>query len=1265
MADEGRRHVEESKSISRFVRFFLLHRPIVALLIAVIIGAGIAVAPFDWDVGGYPRSPVPVDAIPDIGENQQIVFTSWMGRSPQDVEDQVTYPLTVSLLGIPGVRTVRSFSFFGFSTIYVIFNEGVDFYWSRTRILEKLASLAPGVLPENVRPTLGPDATALGQVYWYTLEGLDADGKPAGGWSPQELRSIQDFYVRYGLMSADGVSEVASVGGFEREYQIDLDPAAMRANGVTLEQVFSAVRMSNLDVGARTIEVNRVEYVVRGLGFVDSADDLENVVVKAADGVPIRVKDVATVQMGPAPRRGALDKSGAEAVGGVVVVRHGHNPLAAIRNVKEKIAEISPGLPSRTLDDGTVSHVAIVPFYDRTTLIHETLATLNRALILEILITIIVVIVMVRQFGGAMLISGVLPLVVLLAFVAMRAFGVDANIVALSGIAIAIGTIVDMGIIITENILRHLDRAGPDADRMEVVRGATSEVSGAILTAISTTVVSFLPVFAMTGAEGKLFRPLAYTKTFALVASVLVAIVVIPPLAHIIFRRVRAARERGYFWPTVLVAAGVALAFIATWWVGVIVAMMGLHGLFGGRLDERAPRLSPHVPLILVGLLVVVALTKYWMPLGPARGTYPNLSFVVLVLGALLAFFMLFMRFYEPILRWCLEHKGRFMAVPLTVVFFGMMAWLGFDTIFGFIPAGLSKLGVPEERIRTSAIWSGPAHAWPGFGREFMPPLDEGSFLWMPTTMPHASIGEALDVLSKQDMAFAAIPEVESVVGKIGRVESALDPAPISMIETVINYKSEYAEDEGGRQLLFRYDRGTGKFARDAFGELIPDRRGRAYRQWREHIESPDDIWAEIAKAGEIPGTTSAPKLQPIETRLVMLQSGMRAPMGVKVRGPDLETIERVGLEIERALKQVPAVEAATVFADRIVGKPYIEIDVDRVAIARYGLHVTDVTNVIETAIGGKTATVTVEGRERYPVRVRYARELRDSIEALSGVLVATPGGAQVPLRELSDIRYVRGPQAIKSEDTFLVGYVTFGARPGHAEVDVVEMCQQALSGLIDSGELEIPPGVSYRFAGSYENQVRAQQKLSVILPLALLVIFMILYLHFKSASTTAIVFSGIAVAWAGGFILIWLYGKPWFLDFTLMGANMRDLFQIHPINLSVAVWVGFLALFGIASDDGVVLATYMDQSCAARPIGCVRDVREAVVEAGRRRIRPCLMTSATTILALLPILTSTGRGSDVMIPMAVPSFGGMLVVLLSVFVTPVLYSWVRERRHS
>jgi Cu(I)/Ag(I) efflux system membrane protein CusA/SilA len=1192
------------------------------------VGWGIMVAPFDWEVVGLPRNPVPVDAIPDIGENQQIVFTEWMGRSPQDVEDQITYPLTVSLLGIPGVKTIRSYSFFGFSSIYIIFKDDIDFYWSRSRVLEKLNSLPAGSLPADVQPTLGPDATALGQIFWYTLEGRDKQGNPTGGWDLDELRTIQDWYVRYALMSAEGISEDASVGGFVKEYQIDVDPDAMRAHNVKLDEVFMAVRMSNVDVGARTIEINKVEYVIRGLGFIKNLSDIEKTVIKVNENVPIFIKDIAKVSYGPALRRGALDKGGAEAVGGVVVVRYGYNPLEAIKNVKAKIEEISPGLPRKTLPDGTVSQVTIVPFYDRTGLIYETLGTLESALTEEILVTIIVVIVLVLHLRSSVLISALLPLAVLMCFIAMRTFGVDANIVALSGIAIAIGTMVDMGIIVCENILKHLDEAEPGDNKLEVVYRAASEVGSAVLTAVSTTVVGFLPVFTMTGAEGKLFKPLAFTKTFALISSVIVALTIIPPVAHILFTRKGSIKNAiRHLLGVGLISAGVMAGVMLGWWIGVIVAGIGVYHLLKERVPERIKGRLPLAANILAIVVVGFILTGHWLPLGAEKGMVRNLVLVALLIGGLLSFFKIFQKFYPKILGWCLEHKLAFLSMPAVVVVLGGM------------------------------IWS-------GLGREFMPPLDEGSFLYMPTTMPHASIGECLDILQKQDIAFQSIPEIESVVGKIGRVESPLDPAPISMVETVINYKPEYILDKDGRRVRFRYDRKTAEFVRDENGELIPDSRGRPYRQWRDHIKSPDDIWDEIIKAGRIPGTTSAPKLQPIAARIVMLQSGMRAPMGVKIKGPDLETIDKVGLEIERLLKEVPSVEPPAVIADRIVGKPYIEIDIDREAMARYGVNIRHVQDVIEVAVGGKRITTTVEGRERFPVRVRYMRELRDQIETIGKILVPAADGTQIPLIQLAQLRYVRGPQAIKSEDTFLVGYVLFDMKAGYAEVDVVEDCQRYLKEKIASGEFVVPEGVSYTFAGSYENQIRAQKTLLVVIPLALLIIFLILYFQFKSVIITLLVFSGIIVAWAGGFLMIWFYSRDWFLNFAVFGVNMRELFQVHPINLSVAIWVGFLALFGIASDDGVVMCTYLQQSFRGRRVESVGEVRKAVIEAGTRRIRPCLMTTATTILALIPVLTSTGRGADIMVPMAIPSCGGMTIEILTMLVVPVLYSSIKEFKH-
>ncbi len=1276
--------------LDRVIQFCLDQKLIVALLLLLAIGGGIIVAPFDWELPGLPRDPVPVDAIPDIGENQQIVFTEWMGRSPQDVEDQVTYPLTVALLGLPGVKSIRSFSMMGFSSIYVIFEEDVEFYWSRSRMLEKLSSLPANLLPPGVQPSLGPDATALGQVFWYTLEGRDADGNPTGGWGLDELRSIQDWHVRYSLMSAKGVSEVASVGGFVREYQIDVDPVAMRAAGITLPEVIAAIKHSNRDVGARTIEVNRVEYVIRGLGFVREISDIENAVIKVNDNVPLYVKNVAHVTQGPALRRGALDKEGTEAVGGVVVVRYGENPLSAIKNVKAKIAEIAPGLPRKTLADGTVSQVQVIPFYDRTGLINETLGTLRSALSHQILVTIIVILLMLVRLRSSMLVSGLLPLAVLLCFVAMKRFSVDANIVALSGIAIAIGTLVDMGIILIENITRRLDAAGPDENPRDVIFDAAREVGGAVVTAVATTIISFLPVFTMVAAEGKLFQPLAFTKTFALIASVVIALTVLPSAAHLLLATRSANRLlRGLFY-LALAAGSVAVGIGFAWWAGLIMLVLCVYGYLGKIVPPQTGRWAPRIAVGLAVLGVGILLADQWMPLGPERGLALNLLFAGLLIGGWMLFFLSFYRVYPRLLRWSLAHKALALALPTIIVVFGLFTWMGFDPLFGWLPTS----------VKTWRPVSVFAHTFPGLGKEFMPPLDEGSYLLMPTTMPHASIGEVTDVLRKQDMAIRGIPEVETAVGKLGRVDSPLDPAPVSMIETVINYHPEYLLDEDGGRLRFRFkgseddtvrsvngapvlapDGGPylaqGTYERDAEGKLIPDPRGRPFRIWRraldpdlnperetwDGIAEPDDIWDEIVDAAQVPGTTSAPKLQPISTRLVMLQSGMRAPMGLKVKGPNLETIESVGIEIEALLREVPSVEPASVFADRIVGKPYLEIEIDRERIAQYGIHVGTVQDVIEVAIGGRQITTTVEGRERYGVRVRYMRELRDRIESLDQILVPAPGGAQIPLIQLAHINYTRGPQMIKSEDTFLVGYVLFDKKPGYAEVDVVQQASDFLREMIRTGELEIPAGVSYAFAGSYENQLRAEAKLRLILPVALILILIILYLQFRSMSTALLVFSGVAVAWGGGFLMLWLYGQSWFLDGSVLGANLRELFQVHPVNLSVAVWVGFLALFGIATDDGVVIATYLRQAFIRRRPNTVAEVRAAVLEAARRRSRACLMTTATTVLALLPVLTSTGRGADVMVPMAIPSFGGMTVAVVTMFVVPVLYAALAERR--
>ncbi len=1214
--------------INKIVRFFLDNKLVTWLTLLLFIGWGLVTAPFDFGDTGLPRDPVSVDAIPDIGENQQIVFTEWMGRSPQDVEDQITYPLTSALLGIPGVKSVRSNSMFGFSSISLIFDDDIEFYWSRSRILEKLNSLPAGLLPPEVQPALGPDATALGQIYWYTLEGRDEDGNVTGGWDLQELRSIQDFYVKFGLQSASGVSEVASVGGFVKEYQIDVDPDKMKIYNITLEQVMKATKESNLDIGAQTVEINLAEYFVRGLGYVKSIEDIESSVIKVENNVPIRIKDISVVHIGPATRRGILDKSGAPSVGGVVIARYGANPLEVINNVKDKIKEIEPGLPTKVLADGTVSKVTVVPFYDRTKLIKETIGTLEEALTLEVLITIIVVILMLLHLKSSLLISASLPVAVLMCFIAMRYFGIDANIVALSGIAIAVGTMVDMGIVLTESMITQMKIAPEDQPLKETIYIATVDVASAVITAVATTIVSFLPVFTMQASEGKLFRPLAFTKSFALLSSIILAVTVIPSLAETLFRFKSKGKIAGFFSNGAFLVLSIILLFTDYSFFGAFGFLVGASGMISTwSKEEKSDKWNlrfDYIKNILYATVVAWLLAKIWMPLGVERTLFTNFIFVATIIGGLIGLFYVVIHFYEKILRFFLRFKYLFLLSILFILYSGFQAYKN-------------------------------------TGQEFMPSLDEGSFLLMPTSMPHSGMEINEANLRLLDMSVTAIPEVEMVVGKAGRIESSLDPAPMNMYENIIQYKSEYKTNEDGHRIRFKFE--NDEYVKDENGELIPDKNGKYFRQWRDHIKSPDDIWSEIVKATKIPGLTSAPKLQPIETRLVMLQTGMRAPMGIKVKGSSLEDIEAFGLKLEMFLKEVDGVKASAVFADRIVGKPYLMMDINRDAISRYGLTVSSVQNQIQTAIGGMIMTTTVEGRERYEIRLRYPMELRNNPEKIENTYISAPNGTQIPLKEVVDIVYEQGPQSIKSEDGFLIGYVLLDKEDGFSEVEVVDNATAYLNEAIEEGKLTVPAGISYKFAGNYEQQVRASKRLSIVVPTALALIFLILYFQFKSVTTSLLVFSGVFVAFAGGFIMIGLYSSPTFMDFNFFGENMRDLFQVRTINLSVAVWVGFLALFGIATDDGVLVATFLQDSFKKNKPNSLKEIENAVVEGGLRRVKPAMMTTATTILALLPVLTSTGKGSDIMLPMAIPSFGGMVLNVVTMFTVPILYYLWQEWR--
>ncbi|MCK5328033.1 MAG: efflux RND transporter permease subunit [Candidatus Latescibacteria bacterium] len=1026
--------------INKLIETCLENRFLVVLFFLFVIGVGV------WALYR-----TPVDAIPDIGENQVIVFTDWPGRSPKDVEDQITYPLSTNLMGLPGVKTVRSTSGFGWSMVYVNFEDHVDFYWARTRVLEKM-SLAIPLMPEGVVPVLGPDATGLGQVFWYTVEGE--------GYDLGELRSIQDWFIRYQLQAIPGVSEVAGVGGFVKQYQIDVDPNKLLAYNIKLGEVFNSVRSSNVDVGAKVLEENRMEFIIRGVGFIKSVEDVEDIVLGARDGIPIYVKNIATVQLGPDFRRNALDKGGKEAVGGVVIMRYGGNPLEVIKRVKQRIKELEPGLPEG---------VRIVPFYDRTGLIYNAIDTLKQALILEILVAIVVIFLFLGHFRSTVIVSLILPISILIAFILMYAFRIPSNIMSLSGIAIAIGVMVDAGIVVTENLFRHLaelkDR-GDSRTRLETTIEAAKEVGPAIFFSMIIIIVAFIPVFSLVGQSGKLFHPLAFTKTFVMSGAALLAVTLLPVCALFLLRgRLRLAEEN--------------------------------------RLTR------------------------------------------------------LIMRLYRPVLNWTLRHK------IITIV---LSLFILAVTIF------------PASRI----------------GSEFMPPLDEGSILFMPVTLPSASLTEVLDIMGKQDQILKSFPEVEQVVGKLGRAETATDPAPVSMIETVVTLKPR--------------------------------------EQWRSGL-SKDDLIMEMDRALKIPGVTNI-WTQPIVNRVDMLSTGIRTQVGVKIFGHDLETLQQLGEQVEHALRDVPGV--ADLFSEKIVGKPYIEFEIDRRAAARYGVKVADVQRIIMTAVGGMNITTTVEGRERYPVRVRYLREYRDNVDALERILVPTPGGAQIPIGQLTDIRKVMGPAMINSENGLLRAYVLMNIR-GRDPVGFVREASRVVA-----QHVALPPGYFLSWSGRYENELEARKRLRIVVPVALLVIILLLYIKFKSLSSTLLIVLALPFAVVGG---IWLQ--------FILGYNF-----------STAVWVGFIALLGVAVEDGIVMVDFLQLVFRRR--GNLEDrqsVRQAILEGAGLRVRPILMTTATTILALLPVMLSTGTGSEIMKPIAVPTIGGMVTATaLNLIVVPLVFCWFRER---
>ena len=1031
--------------IDRMIEFSLKNR---FLVIAFYIGIA------GWGYWALTQSPV--DAIPDLSDNQVIVFTDWAGRSPQEVEDQVTYPLTVSLQGLPGVRVVRSSSAFGFSMIFAIFEDNVDLYFARTRVLERL-NLVSKQMPPGVVPTLGPDATGVGHVLWYTVEGA--------GHGLRELRALQDWFIRYQLNSVPGVAEVASVGGEVQQYQIDVDPNRLRTYGLPLSRVVDAVMRSNQNVGGNVLESNGSWSIVRGLGLIQSVGDIETIVLGAKAGVPIYVRDVANVGIGNAFRVAALVKGGREAVGGVVVARSGANPRELIDRVKAKIKDLEAGLPPG---------VRIVPFYDRSELIDNSIDTLRHALIEEILLVTLAHIIFLAHFRSILIVTLPLPLAVLSSFLILYYLNVTSNIMSLAGIAIAIGVLVDAGIVVTENAFRHLEQSGVDVrDRRAVwttVLTSTKLVGRPIFFSMAIILLAFIPVFALTGQEGKLFHPLAFAKTAAMIGATVMAVSLVPVLCTL---------------------------------------------LLGGKVHREQD--NP------------VMRALQWM--------------------------------YQPVLRWALGHRGSTLALALTL--FGGALFLA-------------------TRI----------------GSEFMPPLNEGDLMFMPIADPSISLPENTRIAVRQDAVIEKFPEVAGVVAKVARADTATDPAALNMTETIVHLKPR--------------------------------------EQWRPGM-TIEKLKSEMDRAVAIPGVANIWTM-PIINRIDMLSTGVRSELGVKVFGSDLKTLEQKAREIAEVLRQIPG--ARDVYPEQVTGALYTDIQIDRVAAARYGIAAGDIQDVIETAIGEKNLTTTIEGRKRFPVRVRYAPQYRNDIHALGNILVAAPDGAQVPLGRLTAIRPASGPAMISSENGLLVVAVLLNVR----NRDIGGFVEEAKR--VIPQKVSLPAGYYLGWSGQYENQEHARQRLELVFPIVLGVIYILLFLTYRSFLEAAHVLMAVPFALTGGVYLLYLLGY----------------------NFSVAVWVGFIALFGTAVQTGMVMVIYLQEAVARkqREHGAafsVKHLREAVIDGALLRLRPKVMTVSTIIAGLLPIMWSQRVGAEVIKPLATPVLGGMVSSLIHVLiVTPVIFLWLRER---
>ena len=1223
------------------------------MLLFVLGGVGFLVSPLGFNMPwkSFVGASMSVDAIPDLSENQQIVRTEWPSQSPDRIEEQINYPLSAQLLAIPGVRSLRGQAMLGVSFLYVIFDEKVDFYEARHRVVEQLTALPESLLPKGVRPQLGPAATSLGQVYIYTLVGRDSLGNPTGKWNLEELRRVQDFHIKQALLQVKGVAEVASIGGYTSGFEVLADPLRMRSHGVSLMELKEALRASDIETSLGVFEMNQVEYTIQATARLQRIEEIESVLIHSQKGEVVRVSDVSRVVMSNRSRRALLDYEGVESVGGIVTTEYGANTASVLAEIKKKIQEIAPSLPQKRLDDGRISRLHIHPVYDRSQLIEETIGTLSQALVLQVLITVCVMLWMLRRLSAAISLASLLPFSILGAFLCMYVGGVEIHIVSLMGIAIAIGTVVDMGILLWDNIQRHQARLpkGFKGDPKEAILSATLELAPSLATAMGSTLLGFLPVFALEASEGKLMHPLAWTKSFTLLIAFLLSLYALPAILSAVLNFQKASPKpspkSSYLrhWYLLCGVIGLWVCFGSIFWGTLLISVGTAEGLRVMASKAKNNNWLASRGWICYLLWAIYALSTLWSPLGLEKSLGSNLLVVAgiltLCLGGLTGLVLFYKHFFFSAWRW----RWGFVGASVLLISGSILAWRGSEQLFG-----ASKL---SEHL---------ANYFPGLSKSFMPRLEEGSFLLMPIGAPHASLEEHKRNLQKLDRALASIPEVEEVLGKLGRAETALDPAPMHMFEIIINYKSEFIQDEAGRAKRFAVDE-QGNFLLDSRSQLIPDKRGKVYRNWRPSIRSTEDIWAEIEKK-QLPMLSAASPLQPIETRRLMLQTGLRTPLAVEVRGSDLSEMSAFSAQLAKALEEVEGIDQSSIYVEPIIGKAYVRLSLRKKEAQYLGISARRLSEYLQTAVGDTPILYLQEGRERRPLWIRYGRSLRSDPEALAELAIRRPEGGFVSLGRLIDISYATAPQMIRSKNSWPVSYLLFDIEVGHSATEVVEKAHRHLQNLEKKGQLQRPSGISYGFEGTYKETLRMERKLLWVMPLTGALIFALLYLRFRKWWISLLVMSSACLSFAGGFWFLWLYqhwvASPWVEIGKGIGLGGE-------VSLSTAVWVGFIALLGIATDDGVVMAGRLEDAFSLRQPRSKQERLQAVYEAARSRVWPCLMTTATTLIALLPLLTSTGKGAALMRSMACPIWGGMLLSPLFLFVLPIVYAMVAPSKRS